>query len=189
MSIHRLSAQLEQQARLLDMIRQEQEWAISRYDDLGRFLVENLSGRADVNVYAQGSFRLGTVVKPADGAGDSDIDLARESVTRRAGVRARRCRAREHRELGLAPQGGRYQRLPSRGRRDRLRPPRTGGSTTRCGKTCVAAGGSPYADGQRPRALRVLPVAGPPDGLGVVSGLIVEVAGAFAPPSTSSTVE
>lgn len=87
MSTYRLSAQLEQQARLLDISRREQEWAISRYDDLGRFLVENLSGRADVNVYAQGSFRLGTVVKPADGAGDFDIDLvfwrdlARESVT------------------------------------------------------------------------------------------------------------
>lgn len=87
MSIYRLSAHLEQQAQLLDISRQEQEWAVSRYDDLGRFLVDNLSGRADVNVYPQGSFRLGTMVKPADGAGDFDIDLvfwrdlARESVS------------------------------------------------------------------------------------------------------------
>lgn len=87
MSTYRLSSHLEQQARLLDISREEQERAISRYDDLRRFLVENLSGRADVNVYPQGSFRLGTVVRPADGAGDFDIDLvfwrdlARESVT------------------------------------------------------------------------------------------------------------
>lgn len=87
MSIYRLSSHLEQQAQLLDISRQEQEWAIGRYDDLGRFLVDNVSGRADMNVYPQGSFRLGTVVKPADGAGDFDIDLvfwrdlARESVT------------------------------------------------------------------------------------------------------------
>ncbi len=85
--MHTVSSLLEQQARLLDISRQEQEWAISRYDDLGQFLIDQLVGRADANVYPQGSFRLGTVVKPADGGGDFDIDLvfwrdlARESVT------------------------------------------------------------------------------------------------------------
>lgn len=36
-----------------------------------------------------------------------------------------------------------------------------------------------YADGRR--SLRILPAAGPPEGLGVVSGLIVEVGGADVP--------
>lgn len=85
--MYRLSTLLEQQARLLDISPEEQQWAIVRYQDLGGFLIEHCVGRADVNVYPQGSFRLGTVVKPADGACDYDIDLvfcrdlARESIS------------------------------------------------------------------------------------------------------------
>lgn len=44
-----------------------------------------------------------------------------------------------------------------------------------------------YGDGRR--ALRILPAAGPPDGLGVISGLIVEVSGACDLPSEAANLE
>lgn len=73
--MERFSSLLTSYASLLDITRKEQEDAIREYDALGNWLVENLKGRAEANVYPQGSFRLGTVVKPADGGGDFDIDL------------------------------------------------------------------------------------------------------------------
>lgn len=71
----RFSSLFDNYAALLDITREEQENAIREYEALGNWLIENLKGRADANIYPQGSFRLGTVVKPADGGGDFDIDL------------------------------------------------------------------------------------------------------------------
>jgi hypothetical protein len=73
--MERFSSLFDNYAALLDISREEQEKAIREYDALGSWLIENLKGRADANVYPQGSFRLGTVVKPANGGGDFDIDL------------------------------------------------------------------------------------------------------------------
>lgn len=81
---------LERTASLLDITPAQQEAAVTRYEDLGNWLLANQRGRADVDIYPQGSFRLGTVVRPADGGGDFDIDmvflrdLEKASVTQEA---------------------------------------------------------------------------------------------------------
>ena len=68
----------------LDISPQQYELAVRRYSDLGQWLVA--LGIGDPDVYPQGSFRLGTVVRPTAG-GDFDIDLvflrfvAKESIT------------------------------------------------------------------------------------------------------------
>ena len=68
----------------LDISPQQYELAVLRYEDLGRWLVA--LGVGDPDVYPQGSFRLGTVLRPIAG-GDFDIDLvflrflAKESIT------------------------------------------------------------------------------------------------------------
>ena len=68
----------------LDISPQQFELAEHRYTDLGQWLVA--LGIGDPEVYPQGSFRLGTVLRPTAG-GDFDIDLvflrpvAKESIT------------------------------------------------------------------------------------------------------------
>ena len=68
----------------LDISPQQFELAVGRYEDLGRWLVAQ--GIGDPQVYPQGSFRLGTVLRPTAG-GDFDIDLVflifvpKESIT------------------------------------------------------------------------------------------------------------
>ena len=68
----------------LDISPLQYELAVRRYSDLGQWLVA--LGIGDPDVYPQGSFRLGTVVRPTSG-GDFDIDLvflrfvAKESIT------------------------------------------------------------------------------------------------------------
>ena len=68
----------------LDISPLQYELAVRRYSDLGQWLVA--LGIGDPDVYPQGSFRLGTVVRPTAG-GDFDIDLvflrfvAKESIT------------------------------------------------------------------------------------------------------------
>lgn len=84
-----LTVVAERAANVLDISIAEQERAIARYEDLGNWLNSEHGGRAEVRVYAQGSFRLGTVVRPVDFGGDFDIDLvflrrlARISITQR----------------------------------------------------------------------------------------------------------
>lgn len=82
-----LSSVLDQTGALLDVPLADQERAIARYDDLAAWLAANEPGRADVHIYPQGSFRLGTLVRPSDLGRDFDIDLvflrdlARTSIT------------------------------------------------------------------------------------------------------------
>lgn len=57
----------------LDISPASQALATSRYDEVGTWLAEH--GGTRVHIYPQGSFRLGTVVRPNRGAGEFDIDL------------------------------------------------------------------------------------------------------------------
>lgn len=75
---------LDATAGELDISPQQFELAVHLYTDIGEWLVA--LGIGDPEVYPQGSFRLGTVVRPTAG-GDFDIDLvflrflAKESIT------------------------------------------------------------------------------------------------------------
>lgn len=61
--------------RQLDITPAQALAASGRYEDLGEWLADHYSGSADVDVYPQGSFRLGTVVQPVSDRGDIDVDL------------------------------------------------------------------------------------------------------------------
>lgn len=79
-----LSELLRGTADALDITYDQYMLAVSRYEDLGAWLV--LKGIGDPDVYAQGSFRLGTVVRPSvDGQYDIDLvfwrDVKRGSIT------------------------------------------------------------------------------------------------------------
>ena len=69
---------------VLDISPEQYGLAVHRYEDLGRWLVSE--GIGDPDVYPQGSFRLGTVLRPT-ASSDFDIDLvflrflAKESIT------------------------------------------------------------------------------------------------------------
>ena len=75
---------LDATAAELDISPQQFALAEHHYTDLGQWLVA--LGVGDPEVYPQGSFRLGTVLRPTAG-GDFDIDLvflrpvAKESIT------------------------------------------------------------------------------------------------------------
>ena len=77
-----LGASLEE----LDISPVQYELAVHRYEDLGQWLVNQ--GIGDPDVYPQGSFRLGTVLRPT-ASGDFDIDLvflrflSKESITQK----------------------------------------------------------------------------------------------------------
>ena len=79
-----ISALLESSVETLDITHEQFELAVRRYNDLGQWLVDR--GIGDPDVYPQGSFRLGTVLRPGPD-GDFDIDLvflrllAKQSVT------------------------------------------------------------------------------------------------------------
>ena len=85
-----ISQLLDATVETLDISSQQYEQAVGRYKDLGQWLVEQGIGEPDV--YPQGSFRLGTVLRPTAG-GDFDIDLvflrllAKESINQ-DGLRA-----------------------------------------------------------------------------------------------------
>ena len=79
-----VSGLLDATVEELDISPLQYELAVRRYSDLGQWLVA--LGIGDPDVYPQGSFRLGTVVRPTAGE-DFDIDLvflrfvAKESIT------------------------------------------------------------------------------------------------------------
>jgi hypothetical protein len=80
-----LSLLLDGGVETLDISPDMQKTAIERYEEVGTFLADQTGGQS--RIYPQGSFRLGTVVRPAAGAGEYDIDLvyclpiAKESTT------------------------------------------------------------------------------------------------------------
>jgi len=85
-----LNELLKQTAKSLDIPDHAYEEAIIRYEDIGEFLAEEDSSLHKFNpeIYSQGSFRLGTVVRPI-GKGEYDIDLVcrlerkKESVSKK----------------------------------------------------------------------------------------------------------
>ncbi len=85
-NLQMVSRLLDATVEQLDISPQEYELAVRRYQDLGQWLVTQ--GIGDPEVYPQGSFRLGTVLRPTAG-GDFDIDLvflrplAKESITQK----------------------------------------------------------------------------------------------------------
>jgi hypothetical protein len=80
-----LSMLLGGAVELLDIAPDLQQTAIGRYEEVGTWLTDH--GEHGWQIYPQGSFRLGTVVRPSSGAGEYDIDLvcrlpiAKESTT------------------------------------------------------------------------------------------------------------
>ena len=83
-----LSDLLNGAVEVLDISPDLHETAVERYEEVGSWLAEN--GGTDWEIYPQGSFRLGTVVRPARITGEYDIDLvcrlplAKESTTQQA---------------------------------------------------------------------------------------------------------
>jgi hypothetical protein len=80
-----LSMLLDGAVDVLDISEDLREAAVSAYEEVGAWLADH--GNPGCRVYPQGSFLLGTVVRPATPGGEYDIDLviwlllARESIT------------------------------------------------------------------------------------------------------------
>jgi hypothetical protein len=87
-----LSMLLDGAVETLDISPHLQRLATRRYQDVGTWLAEH--GQPGWRIYPQGSFRLGTVVRPNTRNGEYDIDLvsllpiAKESITQ-AGLKQR----------------------------------------------------------------------------------------------------
>ena len=71
---------LEAAAEELKLPRSAYEKAAERYEDLGEYLSREDSALKphDPHVFAQGSFRIGTAIRPLNGDEDYDLDLAIE---------------------------------------------------------------------------------------------------------------
>ena len=68
-----LSMLLAGAVEVLDISPDLQQFAVDRYEEVGGWLAEQADSHCDI--YPQGSFRLGTVVRPATATGEYDIDL------------------------------------------------------------------------------------------------------------------
>lgn len=68
---------LEKLTEVLDITPSQYKAAVERYEAVGRWLSKEDSPLAKFNpaIYPQGSFRLGTVIKPLTGKDEFDIDL------------------------------------------------------------------------------------------------------------------
>ncbi len=84
-----LSQVLQHAAEYLDIPDALHEEAVAKYEEVGNWLEDQdtESGRAAPYIYPQGSFRLGTVVRPLIGTYDIDLvyhrDLKKESTTQK----------------------------------------------------------------------------------------------------------
>lgn len=72
-----LNQELQNLAESLDIPPQIAEQAISTYDDVAEWLSQEDSPLREYHpdIYAQGSFRLGTMIKPIEEEGGFDVDL------------------------------------------------------------------------------------------------------------------
>lgn len=80
-----LSDLLEQVAKSLDIPADLHEEAVRKYEEVGHWLEEKdkENGRREPQVYPQGSFRLGTVIRPISDRDEYDIDLVYERDLRK----------------------------------------------------------------------------------------------------------
>ncbi|MFW6114134.1 MAG: nucleotidyltransferase [bacterium] len=81
-----LTSLLEQVAKALDIPDELFEEAVSKYEDVGNWLEEQDQnhGRREPQIYPQGSFRVGTVVRPISEKDEYDIDLVYERDLRKS---------------------------------------------------------------------------------------------------------
>jgi hypothetical protein len=68
-----LSMLLDGAVEVLDVSPELQDVAVENYEAVGSWLAENCA--YPIRIYPQGSFRIGTVVRPHGGTGEYDIDL------------------------------------------------------------------------------------------------------------------
>ena len=69
----RMDMVLRQIAKELDITDEKYENAVASYNAIGTYLSNNIN--VQVDIFPQGSFRLGTVIKPLSDEDDYDIDL------------------------------------------------------------------------------------------------------------------
>ena len=69
----RIDMVLRQIAKELDITDEKYENAVASYNAIGTYLSNNIN--VQVDIFPQGSFRLGTVIKPLSDEDDYDIDL------------------------------------------------------------------------------------------------------------------
>jgi hypothetical protein len=83
-----LSDLLEQVAQSLDIPDHVHEEAVKKYDEVGHWLEEHdeENGRREPLVYSQGSFRLGTTIRPMSDQDEYDVDLVYERDLRKSGL-------------------------------------------------------------------------------------------------------
>ena len=79
---------LEQVAKSLDIPAELHEEAVRKYEEVGHWLEEKdmENGRREPQVYPQGSFRLGTVIRPISDKDEYDIDLVYERDLRKESI-------------------------------------------------------------------------------------------------------
>jgi hypothetical protein len=83
-----LSGLLEHVAQSLDIPDEVHEEAVKKYEEVGHWLEEQdqKNGRREPLVYPQGSFRLGTTIRPMSEDHEYDIDLVYERDLRKGSV-------------------------------------------------------------------------------------------------------
>lgn len=83
-----LSDLLERAAESLDIPDAVHEQAVEKYEVIGHWLEEHdqNNGRRVPLVYPQGSFRLGTTIRPIDDQDEYDVDLVYERDLRKTGL-------------------------------------------------------------------------------------------------------
>ena len=114
---------LAQTAAWLDIPDEMYEEAVRKYTELGQYLneIDSRLGRREPLVYPQGSFRLGTMIRPVNDADDYDIDLVyrrdirKESTTqqqlkREAGANLKAFAAHKEQESDDPPSVGEGRR-------------------------------------------------------------------------------
>lgn len=98
---NQLSDLLEQVARSLDIPDEVHEEAVRKYDELGHWLEERDKDqdRPEPSIYPQGSFRLGTVVRPISDEAEYDIDLVYERDLRKSSTTQKRLKDEAGKQL------------------------------------------------------------------------------------------
>jgi len=87
----KLNESFEKLSELLDIPESRYKQAVERYQAIGGWLAreESTIAKYDLKIYPQGSFLLGTIVKPITDIEDYDIDLVCElDLTKKKSVKS-----------------------------------------------------------------------------------------------------